>query len=478
MDFWDFWDEDNIDAKREMEEILRELDSDEVWVYYQGEDYEDIRPEDYDLYDLRDGRRVQLPEGTNKIVGPGETVEEWEREGLLDELRAAMDGDCWSSDMATRRISGTGGHEGVDWYYDDSGYHSYVLLNGTLEDRQRVMGFLMAAGLQVRQVGPSRRPADNGQQYRWYIRVLDENGEHPKPERIEVVLASLSAATEPTARPETYIRKIEAYREEISRLRAALNAKESQLQAAVVREEHVRRMYEGLQDIHRRMLKDLEESRKRMASLEAELCRFREVGLEPEDAERLRQDYEYLLREKEAAEEKLAEKEKELSQWIESFDSEMKRWERENTSLQVENAELRERVERLSEGRTNLGGRLGEAPVTRESKRKGKLVKELFCQVIQKLLPNLCFLRGSLDELWYEVPNLPRAVEELAKLSRGELKGDLIDRAAGSTRWWETHLQNHWRIYFKKCQDGHYKVLVSHKGNQEEDIEWLKTMDC
>jgi hypothetical protein len=93
------WDDDGFFddlLERELDEVLRELGSYDTWAYYQGEDYDYIRPEDYDLYELYTERmRARLPEGTNKVVRSRDAVEDWEREKLLYEMWVAADEDDW-----------------------------------------------------------------------------------------------------------------------------------------------------------------------------------------------------------------------------------------------------------------------------------------------------------------------------------------------------------------------------------------------
>ncbi|MGQ9816164.1 MAG: hypothetical protein ACUVR3_13645, partial [Candidatus Roseilinea sp.] len=160
------------------------------------------------------------------------------------------------------------------WFYDDSGYYSYVLLNAPEAEYSKVQQILKDSGLRVLLAGRSYRPASNGIQYRWYIRVSDEAGEHPSLNRIEQVLA----AYEPIKGEE-----IASKDEEFRKLEAILAEKERQYQATVERLESCRKQSQELHRNYERTQLELNKYRKKVDDLESELLQIQETTLRPED---------------------------------------------------------------------------------------------------------------------------------------------------------------------------------------------------
>ena len=58
-----------------------------------------------------------------------------------------------------------------DIYVDTQGYYSYILLDGDDEWIESVKATLIGLKLIISRGGPSTRPAANGIQYRWYLRL-------------------------------------------------------------------------------------------------------------------------------------------------------------------------------------------------------------------------------------------------------------------------------------------------------------------
>ena len=79
------------------------------------------------------------------------------------------------------------------YYYDPYGYYAYVLLNATEKEVKEICDVLKRHGLSVFRYGKSYRPAANGVQYKWYIRV-GEGGNALRKPKTEVVNKVLSEA--------------------------------------------------------------------------------------------------------------------------------------------------------------------------------------------------------------------------------------------------------------------------------------------
>jgi hypothetical protein len=61
--------------------------------------------------------------------------------------------------------------QSIEYYYDDSGINTYVLLNCSEESFNQIRETLTSDGLQCTRHGLCYRPASNGRQYQWYVRI-------------------------------------------------------------------------------------------------------------------------------------------------------------------------------------------------------------------------------------------------------------------------------------------------------------------
>ncbi|MDN5293189.1 MAG: hypothetical protein PWQ91_413 [Eubacteriales bacterium] len=354
----------------------------------------------------------------------------------------------------------------MQWFYDDTGYYSYVLLNAGEVQFKKVQEILKREGLQVLLAGRSYRPASNGRQYQWYIRVADESGRHPRPDRIARALAACEAQEED-------IRKLQA---ELSAVERRLNAAEHRYQATKERLECVLRQYQELQKTYNETRRELQECRERAGLLESQLRQIRESGLKPEEIAKIREEYEGIVRDRQRLAEKLAKTENELNSLLSEYDREVQERDRKIVALEERCADLQGQVDELAAENARLATEKEKMEAVLETRRKGKPLKDLFCRMFEVFLPNVCFLRGSLDTLWHEVPDPVDAVRVLTTLD--QLKGKRVRSTEETGKWLERRFQGDWRLYYKRCDDGRYKVLISHKKTQDTDIEWLKSVDC
>lgn len=96
--------------------------------------------------------------------------------------------------------------------------------------------------------------------------------------------------------------------------------------------------------------------------------------------------------------------------------------------------------------------------------------------VIEILLPDVDFLRDSLDVITLELKNFERVLRELRNLcsAPASIKGERVESAS---QWREKHFstgqKDDGRLYFKK-DGGKWRVFVSFKDSQKQDINYLK----
>ena len=61
--------------------------------------------------------------------------------------------------------------QSIEYYYDDSGINTYALLNCSEERFSQIREKLTADSIQYTRYGLCYRPASNGRQYQWYVRI-------------------------------------------------------------------------------------------------------------------------------------------------------------------------------------------------------------------------------------------------------------------------------------------------------------------
>jgi len=72
----------------------------------------------------------------------------------------------------------------VEYYYDNSGYYAYILLNANDKILYNIKDELIKNNINVLHYGKSHKEANNGRQYQWFIRV-GEGDKKPFQETIE-----------------------------------------------------------------------------------------------------------------------------------------------------------------------------------------------------------------------------------------------------------------------------------------------------
>lgn len=342
------------------------------------------------------------------------------------------------------------------WFYDDSGYYSYVLLNVSEVEYSKVQQILKDSGLRVLLASRSYRPASNGVQYQWYIRVSDEAGKHPSLKRIEQVLA----AREPVKGEEVVPKD-----EELRKLKAVLAEKERQYQVAIGRLESSRKQIQELHGNYERTQLELTKYQKKVNDLESQLLQIQETTLKPEDVDAIHQKYESAIRE---LRQELGEKQAHLDSWMSNFEPEIHEREQKITALHGHIMELQNQIAILREEKDRLIVQFQDARATRAIELEREDPEYLFREMLHVLLPNIELLGGTTDTLWREMQNPIRTLEQLTNL--GQLKAKRVQR---TNDWLERHIEGDWRLYFRKSEDSKYQVLISHKNTQETDIKWL-----
>ncbi|MGI6379456.1 MAG: hypothetical protein ACOX2R_01570 [Anaerolineae bacterium] len=311
------------------------------------------------------------------------------------------------------------------WFYDDAGYYSYVLLMASDELFEETKELLSREGVDVLCANRSYRRASNGVQYDWYIRVADGDDLHPPRETIEKIL-NANQAFQPRINP--------------LRERAAELARE------------LEQTQKERDSLHQHNL-DLTEERDRLRNR----CILLEKQLENHpDARQI-------------------DKDRAIEEWIADFyeplEAKYKAIQAENTHLKEEKKHLCHTInEKNIEIATLQDGH--DAYPESESSSEDPLILAL-----RHLLSRVHLLRDSADVIRIQMGDrdVEKTLDLLGQLDRGQNIGAWPVQSADG--WLEQHIKrNKWRLYYRVGQEGgKIDVLVSAKNQQDKDFNWLES---
>jgi hypothetical protein len=96
-------------------------------------------------------------------------------------------------------------------------------------------------------------------------------------------------------------------------------------------------------------------------------------------------------------------------------------------------------------------------------------------RLVSFVLPNVTLLRGSWDVLATEIQEPGHVLRDLVQIAHSQA-GVAAATVRGATGWKELHFntgqRDNGRLYFRRS-NGEIEVLVSFKGDQERDIQYL-----
>jgi len=229
-----------------------------------------------------------------------------------------------------------------------------------------------------------------------------------------------------------------------------------------------------------------------------------ELGYELERVQGLVEQLEQELGERQQALEAAHAQSQQLTQerdkaWQEAeqiLDSDQAETQRQRDRLQIleaERADLTGQVQQLRQDLASTNGRLAAQTHSLEEAQArlqtGTIGAEQFAQAIAKLLPNVTFLRDSMETMVQEPPHrLNALLGSLRTLSDGSLTQNhkrngikVVKVHATDGKWSEFHVPNAsmMRVYFHKSkQSDDYQVLVTEKKDpktQGKNHAWLKS---
>lgn len=311
------------------------------------------------------------------------------------------------------------------YFYDTTAHYAYLLLDCSERRLTQIREHLEAQGLTAPRLGASHRPASNGRKYRWFVR-LPRDGVFTEA-AIDTFFAEAYGLESDRVRErearrqqEATAREIEALQSRIARLDEDHRAQEKQRTASAAE-------MEALREQLARQVRDSQES--------AELA-----ALYAEEQDRLAA----ALREAQAR----------VRQ--EEAQHDVLQWERDQAL-----AEMSVLQQRAAQAARQNGG---SAPSRAE-------------EIIGCLLPTVTWVNGSLERLLYEFPSPLPALGQIFQIvaAPGEIKAK---RLQSLPDWRELHCStgraNTGRLYFRHQQGQAIEVLLGFKGDQPQDIAYLK----
>lgn len=357
------------------------------------------------------------------------------------------------------------------WYYDSRSYYKYVLLNCSPEAFDNVRECLLRHGVFVTQSALSFRPASNGIQYHWYIRVGRPDAP-PPIEEIEVAVHEGLAVDSVPAPANLNVtiddEQLQADAESTPReaeLRTRISELECDLRKREQNENQLGRELHSLQTERGILRSQIETERANHKITQQEAERLRQqvlAAFPPEDVEALRQQYDKEKNELKAERDTVR---TEFQSYIAAFEPEKQGRERQIRDLENQNATLKHRNVELLERRAGQGrGEMGPKPLDRSN--------ELSMLIVKALLPNVEFMRDCLDYAWTEF-NDTSIITILSEIKNGAFQHGKRVQTAPAWREYYKKQNDKWRLYFRQ-RDRKYQVLVSDKDEQDEDYEWLK----
>lgn len=362
----------------------------------------------------------------------------------------------------------------TQWFFDDSGYYSYVLLDGSENEFAEIQNSLQRAGIRVLLAGPSHRPARNNRQYKWYVRVSrsDRPGiAKPSLEQITEVLSPVLVTHARPDRPDMIhelqtgesddqLRESEAKTQHLENLLALARAQLRQLSSELEHMQAVQERYKRLSVEWSSQIGELQAYRRENSELRTRLVHVSNRFQTSDEIVAVQSEYEIIVQQ---VQEKLDRKEAEFVEWLALVDQEIDAKNARIIDQENQLAEVRFEKEQLIESAQHF-------QIIDTTSQAAQGTYDLFRETVQILMPEVELIGGSYEYLWQGTSRPQRLLSEVRGLDYA--KGT---RVRGAPHWLERRPDRVSRIYYRRsAASGRRYVLISHKKSQLSDIEWLK----
>lgn len=385
----------------------------------------------------------------------------------------------------------------IQFYFDLGGHHPYLLLTKKPGNVTNLIAHLREANYSPTIAGNSRRPASNGRQYAFYVRIGNTAGGVASmtkvlepigivPEGVPTSTHSnhnrttaQTAARPDTARVESLAKDVEtarAERDEARRDIAHLRDRIGLLQREVAskKAEHLalESRLKELRNAHADQARHREELLTQQRDQTKSVEQLQEnVAVLTADNHALREDLERLTLELDAKKEQLDATNSKLTTAENDFIALDDRFRELTQSYDA----LNRTCAKLTTMNTNLQQALDARKRDRQSPRRahGALARYI---VIQELCPTLSLERESITIVEHECEKFHPLFEKLFDLQRHR-SIEQAKRVQSTEKWMEIHFStgssDDGRLYYRLAALS-IKVLVSRKQDQRNDILWMQ----
>lgn len=329
------------------------------------------------------------------------------------------------------------------WMYDDSGHYAYLMVTSSDETLSELRSQLAAHDFEVLAYGKSYRPASDGYQYKFYLR-LGKSNDAATRDRIEQFVRNSIALADPAPQSGTV---------DYSDLFNTMTALRGE----------IRTLFEPIQDIHARltdlnlvdsMLKQTLESVK---------------ALQHDQSRHIERTEQTIVK---AIENKLGE-----SDDLERLKMNLLEARDERAVLETMIQELQTKIEELQTKMNTSGADTTKPPAhttpSTAIRHKAHLDYSKFLRV---LLPKVDMLRGSEEVIFVELRDPENVLRTLERLAHEPLSVQ-SQRVQGANEWMKVNFStgedNSGRLYYRRNGEL-MQVLISKKPDQERDIRYLR----
>lgn len=318
------------------------------------------------------------------------------------------------------------------------------MVDATESDVSELKKSLIKQGFSITAFGRSSRPASDGVQYAYYIRLGNGPTEQPTKDEVRGALGVHQALGSPPVQPATADAELHARLDDFQgRIESMSNAIEdirsSTAQAQERQYHHAKTTSTDLRNLQRVLSRTAEQIEQVIVT-----TLHNRIG----DSEQLEQ----------------------LKAQLAKYREDEGEWQQMDDARKKEIDQLQDQVEELRAANNALKS----SAESRGTRSSGSIEpREMF----KILLPQVEFLRGSMDILLVQTKDPHRVLRDIERIAHGA-KDLKAKRVASASNWQELRFsmetgRESGRLYF--CRSGEkVQVLLSTKQEQEQDIEYLK----
>jgi hypothetical protein len=375
------------------------------------------------------------------------------------------------------------------WFYDNSGYFAYLLINGTRESVNAVVRELAKEKIRPLMVGQSYKPASNGVQYEHYARIIEvgrKYGEYQKPDRdkVERIVNRLiiqkkgidgvrKQADDPNLQTIASLKAgIKDKKHEIEGLlkqNKQLNTRLKKNEEVILKHRFQANQQRQINEFLKNKLDIFEKTNKKLT------VEKRELFSEKSEYEQLSEQYEIDVNE---IKEKYREAEKQINEIEKTFQELEEIYVKENNEKDQKIIELTNTLdtEVFNHNKTTSSYEEKLATSTETSFNKSKEEQE-FKEILSILLPNISMNASSYSCILHEFENRQDTLRKLKKIDCGKAKDLNSNKIHTTDTWRDIHVNTgkgmDGRLYYRSSKN-EPNVILAFKKEQEMTIKQLK----